>query len=143
MAASQRMPDHGTSAVEAPLRGLPGGPPRRAARSRGQAARRRRAFLVLVVVPVVLMLGSVYVHTVSAGLRGEAAVLLEEKARAEAEAERLEVRVTELSEPERVRSLARKDLGMRDPTGGELKTYNGSEGEDVASEGEEEKGSGG
>ena len=98
---------------------------------------------MLVVVPVVLMLGSVYVNATAAGLRGEAAVLLEEKARAETEAERLEVRVTELSEPGRVRSLAEGDLGMRDPTGGDLKTYSGSDGEDVASEGEEEKRSGG
>ncbi len=59
------------------------------------------------------------------------------------EAERLEVKVSELSEPGRVRSLARRDLGMRDPSGRDLKTYSGSDGEDVASEGEEEKGSGG
>jgi cell division protein FtsL len=143
MAAPQRVRGQGISAIEAPFRGLPGEAPRRAVTSKRQASRRRRAFLMLVVVPVVLMLGSVYVHTAAAGLRGEAAVLLEEKTGAEAEAERLEVRVTELSEPGRVRSLAKKDLGMRDPTGGELKTYNGSEGEDVASEGEEEKGSGG
>ena len=98
---------------------------------------------MLVVVPFVLMLGSVYVHTAAAGLQREAAVLQEEKARAEAEAERLEVKVTELSEPGRVRSLAEKDLGMRIPAGGDLKTYSGSEGKDLASEGEEEKGSGG
>ena len=142
MAAPQRR-EYVAPAVEAPLRGMPGGASRHAARARGQAARRRRAFLVLVVVPVVLMLGSVYVHTAAAELRGEAAVLQEEKARAEAEAERLEVRVTELSEPGRVRSLAEEDLGMRDPAGSDLKTYSGSEGEKRASEGEEEKGSGG
>ena len=84
---------------------------------------------MLVVIPVVLMLGSVYVHTEAAGLRGETAVLQEEKARAEVEAERLEVKVTEFSEPGRVRSLAEGDLGMRDPTGGDLKTYSGSGGE--------------
>ena len=145
MAAPQRRRayDDRARAVEAPLRGLPGGMPRRASKTGGQAARRRRAFLVLVVVPVVLMLGSVYVQAKAAGLRGEAALLLEEKARADVEAERLEVRVTELSEPGRVRSIAEKDLGMRDPSGGSLKTYGGSEGEDVADEGEEEKGSGG
>ena len=143
MAAPQRGQGYGAPAVEVPLeRRPPGGrSSRNAARSRGQEARRRRAFLVLVVVPVALMLGSVYAHTTAAGLQGEAAVLLEEKARAEAEAERLEVKVTELSEPGRVRSLAKRDLGMRDPTGGDLKTYKGSEG--VAIEGEEEKGSGG
>lgn len=143
MTAPQRRQSYGTPAIETPLRGIPGGGARRVVRSRGQEARRRRGFLVLVVVPVVLMLGSVYVNATAAGLRGEAAVLLEEKARAETEAERLEVRVTELSEPGRVRSLAEGDLGMRDPTGGDLKTYSGSDGEDVASEGEEEKRSGG
>ena len=143
MPAPQRRQDYGAPAVEAPLRGLPGGAPRRYVRPEEQAARRRRAFLVLVVVPVVLMLGSVYVHTAAAGLRSEAAFLTEEKARAEAEAERLEVKVTELSEPGRVRSLAERDLVMRDPASGELKTYSGSDGEDVAREGEEEKASGG
>jgi cell division protein FtsL len=143
MGVPRRERDYDSPAVEAPLRGLPGGrSPRHAARSKAQAARRRRAFLVLVVVPVALMLGSVYVHTAAAALRGEAAVLAEEKARAEVEAERLEVKSTELSEPGRIRSLARRDLGMRDPAGGDLKTYSGSDGEDVASEGEEEKGSG-
>ena len=141
MAAPQRRREYGAPAVEAPLRARPGGASRRA--GSGAQAARRRAFLVLVVVPVALMLGSVYVHTTAAGLRGEAAVLVEEKARAEAEAERLEVKVTELSEPGRVRSLAERDLGMRDPASGDLKTYSGSDGEDVASEGEEEKGSGG
>ncbi len=143
MGVPRRRRDYDPPAVEAPLRGLPGGKaPRHAARSKAQAVRRRQAFLVLVVVPVALMLGSVYVHTAAAGFRGEAAVLAEEKARAEVEAERLEVKSTELSEPGRIRSLARQDLGMRDPVGGDLKTYSGSDGEDVASEGEEEKGSG-
>ena len=140
MAAPQRRPDYRAPAVEAPL---PGGAARQATKSSGQAARRRRSFLVLVVVPVALMLGSVYVHTTAAGLRTEAAVLQEEKAQAGVEAERLEVKVSELSEPGRVRSLARRDLGMRDPGGEDLKTYSASDGEDVASEGEEEKGSGG
>ena len=144
MGVPRRRRDYEPAAVEAPLRGLPGGrAPRHAEKLKAQAARRRRAFLVLVVVPVALMLGSVYVHAAAAGLRGEAAVLAEEKAQAEVEAERLEVKVTELSEPGRIRSLARRDLGMRDPTGGDLKTYSGSEGEDVAGEGEEEKAGGG
>lgn len=144
MGAPRRRRDYEPAPVGVPLRGVPGGKvPRRAGRSKTHAARRRRAFLVLVVVPVALMLGSVYVQTAAAGLRGEAAVLTEEKARAEAEAERLDVKVTELSEPGRIRGLARRDLGMRDPAGGDLKTYSGSDGEDVASEGEEEKAGGG
>ncbi len=129
MGAPRRRREYEAPAVEAPLRGLPGGrPPRRTRGSNAQAARGRRAFLVLVVVPVALMLGSVYVHTAAAELRGEAAALAEEKARAEVEAERLEVRVTELSEPGRVRGLASRELGMRDPAGGDLKTYGGTEG---------------
>lgn len=100
-----------------------------------------RTFVVLLVVPVLLMLGSVYVHTVASKLKGEETRLEEEKARAEGEGERLEVRVTELSEPATIRSLAREKLGMRDP-GKDLETYE-IEGEDVANGGgEKDKGSG-
>ena len=96
---------------------------------------------MLLVVPVLLMLGSVYAHTTAAELKGEVARLEEEKARAEDEGERLEVRITELSEPERIRTLARRNLGMRDP-GKDLTTY-GSDGEDMVSEGgEKNKGAG-
>ena len=98
----------------------------------------RRAFVVLVVVPVLLMLGSVYVHNVAAGLKGETARLEEERARAESEGERLDVRITELSEPQRIRAMARKQLQMRDPGGKELETY-GRDGEDVANGGGEKK----
>ncbi len=91
--------------------------------------------MVLVVVPVLLMLGSVYVHTVAAGLEREESRLEEEKVRAEGEGERLEVRVTELSEPGRIRGLARRDLGMRDPEG-DLEPYGG---EDVVNGGEKSK----
>ena len=86
-------------------------------------------------VPMLLMLGSVYAHAVAAGLNGEVARLVEEKARAEAEAERLEVKVTELSGPGRIRSLAREDLGMRDPAGEDLRTYDEGDGEDVTGDG--------
>jgi len=89
--------------------------------------------VVLIVVPVLLMLGSVYVHTVAAGLEGEAARLEEERAWAESDGERLEVRVTELSEPGRIRALARKNLHMQEPSTKDLETY-GSVGEDVASD---------
>ena len=99
-----------------------------------RGARLGRTFVVLVV-PVLLMLGSVYVHTVASKLKGEETRLEEAKAQAEGEAERLEVRVTQLSEPGRIRSLAREKLGMRDP-GKDLETY-GSEGGDVVNEGGE------
>ncbi len=102
------------------------------------AWKERRAFVVLVVVPVLLMLGSVYVHNVAAGLKGETARLEEEKARVESEGERLDVRITELSEPQRIRVMARKQLQMRDPGGKELETY-GRDGEDVANGGGEKK----
>jgi len=100
---------------------------------------RGRRFVMLVVVPVLLMLGSVYVHTVAARLGDEVVRLEEEKKEAESEAERLEVRITELSEPGRIRALAREDLDMRDPTGGDLETYYGSDGEDLANGGGEKK----
>jgi hypothetical protein len=67
--------------------------------------------VVVVMVPVFLMLGSVYVHAVATNLGAEAARLWEEKARAQAEAERLEVKVTELSGPGRIRSLLRRISG--------------------------------
>ena len=89
----------------------------------------------MLVVPVVLMLGSVYAHTMAAELKGEAVRLEDEKIMAEDEGEQLEVRITELSEPGRVRKLAKENLGMRDP-GKELTTY-GSDGEDVVDEGGE------
>jgi cell division protein FtsL len=93
-----------------------------------------RAFVVAVIVPVSWMLGSVYVHAVAANLGAEAARLGEEKAQAEAEAERLEVQITELSGPGRIRSLAGEDLGMRDPASEDLRTY-GGDGEDVTEDG--------
>ncbi|MCA1687451.1 MAG: hypothetical protein LC714_02385 [Actinobacteria bacterium] len=109
------------------------------AAARKKAAGRRRRFAVIVVVPVVLMLGSVYLHTVSAGLTGEIAGLEERLARAEAEGERLGVRVAELSRADRVRSLAAEKLEMRDPSGADLKVYN-KDGEDGTRNGGEEKG---
>jgi cell division protein FtsL len=107
--------------------------------TRKKAAARRRGFAVLVVVPVLLMLGSVYLHTISAGLAGEVAGLEERLARAEAEGERLGVRVAEMSGAERIRSLAAEKLKMRDPNGADLKVY-GKNGEDGTSNGGEEKG---
>ena len=97
-----------------------------------------RAFVALVLVPVALMLGSVYAHTVAVGTGAEVARLEEEKAAAEAEGERLKVRVAELSESGSIRESAKEDLGMRDPAGKDLGTY-GSEEEDVVDGGEESK----
>jgi len=86
--------------------------------------------LAILVMPVLLMLGSVYVHTVAAAHSEEAVRLEEEKARAEDEGERLEVKITELSEPGRIRTLARDRLQMQDPGGKDL-WVQGSEGGDV------------
>lgn len=118
-------------------------PKRTPGRTPGEASRRTagrgRAFVMLVVVPLLLMLGSVYLHTVASGLKGEAARLEEERARAEGEGERLEVRLTELSEPGRIRTLAKKGLQMRDPGAQDFETYDGRHGEDVVNEGEQKK----
>ncbi len=103
------------------------------------AVGRRRRFAVLVVVPVLLMLGSVYLHTVSAGLGARVAYLEERVAGAAAVAERLEVRVAELSSADRVRPLAKEKLGMRDPRGADLNVY-GREREDGENSGGEAKG---
>jgi len=84
---------------------------------------------VLVVVPVLLMLGSVYLHTVAAGLEGKVAGLEESLDGARAEGERLDVRVAELSRAERIRPLATEKLGTRDPGSEELRVY-GREGDD-------------
>jgi cell division protein FtsL len=109
------------------------------AAARKKAAGRRRRFAVIVVVPVLLMLGSVYLHTISAGLTGKVAHLEERLARAEIEGERLEVRVAELSAADRIRSLAAEKLGMQDPSGADLEVY-GEDGEDGTRDGGEEKG---
>ncbi len=91
-----------------------------------------RAFVVLAV-PVLLMLGSVYVHSIAARLEGEVARLEEQKNMAEGEGERLEAKLTELSQPGRIRAQAKENLGMRDPG----KDLYGSNGEDVADDGGE------
>ena len=109
------------------------------AAARKKAAGRRRRFAVIVVVPMLLMLGSVYLHTLSAGLTGKVAGLEERLVRAEAEGERLEVRVAELSGAGRIRSLAAEKLGMQDPSGADLEVY-GEDGEDGTRNGGEEKG---
>ena len=78
-------------------------------------------------------------HTVSTALGGKVADLEERLARAEAEGEKLEVRVAELSGPGRIRSLASEELQMRQPSGADMKVY-ATDGEDGKDNGEEEKG---
>jgi cell division protein FtsL len=112
----------------------------RRAGARKQASGRRRRFAVVVVVPVLLMLGSVYLHTLSARLEGEVADLEERLDRAATEGERWGIRVAELSRADRIRPLASERLGMRDPEGADLEVYE-SEGEDgTRGEAEEEGG---
>ena len=142
MAAPQRRAQYRATAG----RGVRGRPEGRnaSARTPNKAAQRRhrllhgRAFVALVLVPMFLMLGSVYLHSLATGLKGEAARLEEEKTGAESEGERLDVRVTELSDPGRIRALARKSLQMQDPGGSDLATY-GNDGEDVANGGGEKE----
>jgi cell division protein FtsL len=122
--------------VERPRR-APGEVARRRAARR--AAARRRRFAVLVVVPVLLMLGSIYIHTISDALGGRVADLEQRVGRAEAEGEKLEVRVAELSGPGRIRSLASEELQMREPGGADMNVY-ATHGEDGRPNGEEEKG---
>jgi cell division protein DivIC len=135
MAALQRRPRASTAQrpVARPVKRPP------AAAGRREAAGRRRRFAVVVVVPVLLMLGSVYLHTVAAGLAGKVAYLEEQLSQAEAEGERLEVRVAELSGAGRIRSLAAEKLSMRDPRAQDLEVYD-SDGEDGTRNGGEEKG---
>ena len=90
-------------------------------RKRSESLKRRR-FLFLVVVPVLLMLGSIYLHTVSAGLEGRALELQERRAELAADKEKLNVRASEASAPGRVRSLAREN-GLRSPAAKNLEVY--------------------
>jgi cell division protein FtsB len=135
MAAPQRR-------YRAPLPTGPVAPPHEIAKpgaARRKAAGHRRRFAVVVVVPVLLMLGSVYLHTVSASLTGRVAFLEERLAQTRAEGERLEVRVAELSRADRIRPLAAEKLGMRDPGGKDLEVYEVVR-EDGARDGGEKKG---
>src|SRR5215207_9021945 len=120
MVAPQRRPLYPSAAGSSvrgrqEQRGTPAGALKRAGQRRWGVLR-GQAFVALVLVPMLLMLGSVYLHTVAAELEGE-------KASAESEGERLDVRVTELSDPGRVRTLARKGLQMQDPGGKDIATY--------------------
>lgn len=143
MAAPQRRPQYRAAAGSSSVRGRPERRSAPAKTSKRAAERHRgvlrgRAFVALVLVPTLLMLGSVYLHTLATGLKGETARLEEEKAGVENEGERLDVRVTELSDPGRIRALARKGLHLQDPSGNDLATYE-NDGEDVANGGGEKK----
>ena len=121
MAASQRR-------LKATLPTEPAWPAQKNARGRSQdstrkAADRRRRFAMLVVVPVLLMLGSVYLNTLAAGLDARAADLHVRLDRAREVGERLEVKVAELSGAERIVALAAEKLGMHEPKSNTLKVY--------------------
>ena len=123
MAASQRR-------YKATLPTEPAWPVQKRARDRSQdrtlrrkAAGRRRRFAMLVVVPVLLMLGSVYLNTVAAGLDARAAELDVRLDRVREVGERLEVKVAKLSGAERIRALAAEKRGMHEPKSTTLKVY--------------------
>ncbi len=104
------------------------GPAPRSSERRKQLQRRRR-FSILVVVPVLLMLGSIYLHTISAGLGDKVASLQGRLDLAEAEGQKLDVEVARLSAPEKIRTRAREDLHMKDPGAADLNVYQ-KDGED-------------
>ena len=123
MAAPQRQ----TKPARQPARPAPRKAPGRAARHVGRVQRRR--FVVLVVLPVLLMLGSVYLHTVAANLGEETMALEEKHAGLLVEKETLEVEVSQLSAPDRIRSMARENLGMRSPGAEDMRVYGREDGE--------------
>jgi cell division protein FtsL len=133
MAAPQRRYRASVATRPVEKKAPPGAAPRK------KAVGRRRRFAVIVVVPMLLMLGSVYLHTVAAGLAGKVVGLEQRLARVEAEGERLEVRVAELSGAGRIRSLAAEKLDMQDPKGADLEVYSNDR-EDGTRNGGEEKG---
>ena len=103
---------------------------RQARKARERARGQKRRFAILVVFPVLLMLGSIYLNTVSTGLEGREAALQQQIDAARAEGERLEVDVAKLSAADRVRPLARERLGMRDAGSAELEVFKGTQRED-------------
>ena len=123
----------------APDRWRPAGAPRKAPR---RTQGRKRRFAVLVVVPVLLMLGSIYLHTVSAGLEARTEGLQHELDAVRAQGERLEVKVAKLSAADRVRPLAREKLGMTDAGSAELEVFKGGDREDGTTDAGAERGGG-
>jgi cell division protein FtsL len=135
MAASQRR-------YKATLPTEPAWPAQKRAKDRTlrrKAAGRRRRFAMLVVVPVLLMLGSVYLNTLAAGLDARATELDVRLDRAREVGERLEVKVAELSGAERIRALAAEKLGMHEPKSTTLKVY-GVRAEDGENDGAPQEG---
>jgi cell division protein FtsL len=106
---------------------------------RRKATSRRRRFAMLVVVPVLLMLGSVYLNTLAAGLDARAAKLDVRLERAREVGERLEVKVAELTGAERIRAVAAEKLGMHEPKSTTLKVY-GVRAEDGENDGAPQEG---
>lgn len=112
-------------------------------RSAGHGSRRKRAsashrrFLVLVVVPMLLMLGSIYLHTVAANLGTEAEQLKGRISQAGDDKQRLDLQVAQLSSPGRVIGIAQKKLDMRAPNGKNLQIYSNN-GEDAKRNGGEQ-----
>jgi cell division protein FtsL len=94
---------------------------------------------MIVVVPVLLMLGSVYLHTVAAGLDARTDDLEVRLDRVREVGERLEVRVAELSGAGRIRDRAAEKLGMHEPKSSALKIY-GDIVEDGINDGKPQKG---
>ncbi|HKH11478.1 MAG TPA: hypothetical protein VKA73_10080 [Rubrobacter sp.] len=103
---------------------------------------RKRRFAVLVVVPMLLMLGSIYLHAVSSRLEVRTAGLEQELDAARAQGERLDVDVAKLSAADRVRPLARQKLGMRDAGSADLEVIKGREREDGTTDAGAEEGGG-
>jgi hypothetical protein len=94
---------------------------------------------MLVVVPVLLMLGSVYLNTVAAGLDARAAELDVKLDKAREVGERLEIKVAALSGADRIRALAAEKLGMHEPKSTTLKVY-GARAEDGKNNGVPQEG---
>jgi cell division protein FtsB len=117
----------------------PSGAPRKTPR---RTQGRKRRFAVLVVVPVLLMLGSVYLHTVSGGLEARTEGLQRELNAVRAQGERLEVDVAKLSAADRVRPLAREKLGMMDASSAELEVFKGGDREDGTTDAGAKRGGG-
>ncbi|MGI9049930.1 MAG: hypothetical protein ACR2GU_11260 [Rubrobacteraceae bacterium] len=96
-----------------------------------------RRFLVLVVVPMLLMLGSIYLHTVSANLGGKTEQLKGRISQATDDKQRLDLQVAQLSSPGRIIKLAQENSNMGAPSGKDIEIY-GNSGEDARRNGGEQ-----